>query len=292
MRKWSTLFCALTAVALAPVALAQSLDEQARATRDAQRLDSAQRDFQSGNARNDERSARRQRQRDALQKTNALLDARRNNNQTLQQRVRLLDDDLAQLQAVTESTLQSQRRRLQLGPLAADRMDMIEQIDRLAEQPPSLATLYATWFSLHEEWLAGGQVTHLQQALTQSNGVRQTVPMTRFGAIALAYDGRRVLVTPDAGLLVGPLDAQAGTGIDYFLQQVYDSGAIGVALLLCALAAVVIIVRRRGFRLLSLIASASLLLGLLGTVVGLIHTFRALARYGGADASLAAAGIS
>jgi protein TonB len=94
---------------------------------------------------------------------------------------------------------------------------------------------------------------------------------------------------------------------EFFLQQVYDSGVIGVAVLFCALLGLIVALRqlrrrappgtalqpRRARRqTLKIIASAAMLLGLLGTVVGLIHTFRALAHFGGADASIAAAGIS
>ena len=284
--------CLMAALIASDLAHAQSLDAQTRAARDAQRLAATTRAHQADTARDDARSERRALQRRALRTTQQRLVEIQASNEALDARVALLDDDLAQLHAVNASTLQSQRARVKRGPLAADRTDLIDSIDALARRPASLDVFYDTWFLLHEEWLAGGEVTFPEEALTLASGVRRSTRLTRFGSIALGHRDHRVIVSPDAGLLEQAQARSSGANADYLRQQVYDSGAIGIALLLCALAAAVALLRRQDPGLVSLIASASLLLGLLGTVVGLIHTFRALARYGGADASVAAAGIS
>ena len=274
------------------------LDDDARAQRDAARLANAAADAQAD--RRAEQSVRERiaRTRERLGAVEAQRDELRSRADKLVEREIGLGDDLDQTYAVARTALTTLAAQIDDGPLFLDRSSLAERCLATAAASADVAGLYDAWFALHEAWLADGEIVITEAALTRPDGQRRATRITRYGALALATNEFEVTVDRDAGLVAAPSAVQHDRGAVAFARRLIDDGgAVGVAIGLCALAGLAVLVRtvrgRAGTgRDVALIRSAALLLGLLGTVVGLIHTFRGLARYGGGDVALAAAGIA
>lgn len=273
------------------------LSAQARAERDAKRLGDIARSAadQSQRRAADERRLNSQRAQLAdLTEQIRELDERA---QSLVRRAAAAGDDLDQAYAQIRTGLGETAVRIERGPLALDHTPLARRARQLAAAPPSVSGLYDSWYVLHEMWLAGAEIVEAPAPLTDHNGWRAERRLTRTGALALTHDGRSVLQDAASGFVLAPTGGPGPADGATFIRQLFvDSGAIGGALLVCLLAGLVSLYRaRRGddgaHRAVTLVCSASLLLGLLGTVVGLIHTFRGMAR-GGGDVAMAAAGIA
>ncbi|MEM6639741.1 MAG: TonB family protein [Pseudomonadota bacterium] len=291
----------LVLVALLPTVLANAvpvLDRDARAARDANRLAATKTDGQARQslaARADRRRAeqtRRLRQAEA-EVTQTLAEADR-----LAARAARSGDDLDQTAALVRTALSASAARIDGGPMVIDQSELAERSRTIGARAPDIDTLYEGWYALHDAWLAGAQITWQTARVTREDGQRRNTQVTRFGDLSLNASKQTVLVDPVGGLLVAPESVSPDQGLLAKVRRLIDDGgAVGIVILLCAVVGVITMARawlgRRGTgRDMALITNAALLLGLLGTIVGLIHTFRGLSLRGGADVALAAAGIS
>ncbi|MFK8014830.1 MAG: TonB family protein [Gammaproteobacteria bacterium] len=276
-----------------------------RAARDSARIEAASAAQKDSTQAVDSAREQRQRRQGALRSARSALASLTPANQRLDELERQLGDDLTQVDALVRSALAAQSRRLTVGPIGVDRPELLAQTTQLLQSPATLNVFYDAWFALHEEWLASARVVASDQPLTRRDGVREVVGVTRYGAVGFVHGAQDLVIDPNGGLLeTAGLERASRLDGEFLAQQVYDSGAVGVALLICGVAGVLLVLRRLATRFLhlgaplarqgwlKLLASAAMLLGLLGTVVGLIHTFRALAQFGGSQVSVAAAGIS